>query len=78
MPVRTLPGQMGAGYPLLAFPEVPKVEVQLQPSGREAARQREASSAPAAAAIANAVSNALGRRVRDLPLYPERIRGAIG
>lgn len=38
----------------------------------------EASSGPAAAAIANAVGHALGRRFRDLPLLSEQIRRAAG
>ncbi len=65
-----------AGYPILTFPEAPRVEVHLlnrrdeKPLG-----SGEASSGPAAAAIANAASNALGRRLRDLPLTPERIKG---
>jgi len=64
-----------AGYPILTFPEAPRVEVHLlnrrdeKPLG-----SGEASSGPAAAAIANAVSNALGRRLRDLPLTPERTK----
>jgi len=37
----------------------------------------EAAQGPTAAAIANAVENALGVRVRDLPLSPERIITAI-
>jgi CO/xanthine dehydrogenase Mo-binding subunit len=66
-------------YPILSFPEVPKVEVHLidrpeeQPLG-----SGEASSGPAAAAIANAVSNVLGRRVRNLPLDPGWIKGMTG
>jgi len=38
----------------------------------------EAAQGPTAAAIANAVFDALGVRVRDLPLTAERIRAAIG
>jgi CO/xanthine dehydrogenase Mo-binding subunit len=34
----------------------------------------EASQGPAAAALVNAVSSALGRRIRDLPLTPDKIR----
>lgn len=62
--------------PDLHLPEVPKVEVYLidrpdeQPLG-----SGEASTRPAAAAIANAVSNAVGRRVRNLPLNPGWIKG---
>jgi nicotinate dehydrogenase subunit B len=68
-----------AGYPILTFPEVPKVEVYLlnRPDEKPLG-SGEASSGPAAAAIANAVSNAIGRRVRNLPLDPERIKGASG
>ena len=63
-------------YPVLTFPEVPKVEVHLidRPDEKPLG-SGEASSAPAGAAIANAVSNALGRRVRNLPLDPGWIKG---
>jgi CO/xanthine dehydrogenase Mo-binding subunit len=64
-----------AGYPILGFPEAPIVEVHLinRPQ-EEPLGSGEASSGPAAAAIANAVSNALGRRIRALPLVPDGIR----
>jgi CO/xanthine dehydrogenase Mo-binding subunit len=66
-----------AGYPILTFPEAPKVEVHLlnRPEERSLG-SGEASSGPAAAAIVNAVSNALGRRIRDLPLTAGRIKVA--
>ncbi len=68
-----------AGYPILTFPEAPKVEVHLLNRPEEKPLgSGEASSGPAAAAIANAVSSALGRRMRDLPLTPERIKAAMG
>ena len=38
----------------------------------------EAAQGPTGAAIANAVFDALGIRVRELPLTGERIRAAIG
>jgi CO/xanthine dehydrogenase Mo-binding subunit len=67
------------GYPILTFPEAPGVEVHLlNRPGEKPVGSGEASSGPAAAAIANAVGHALGRRVRDLPLTPERIRAAAG
>jgi CO/xanthine dehydrogenase Mo-binding subunit len=68
-----------ASYPILTFPEAPKVEVHLlnRPDEKPLG-SGEASSGPAAAAIGNAVSNALGRPIRDLPLDPERIKTAIG
>jgi CO/xanthine dehydrogenase Mo-binding subunit len=67
-----------AAYPILTFPEAPKVEVHLlnRPDEKPLG-SGEASSGPAAAAIANAASNALGRRIRDLPLTPERIKAAL-
>jgi len=65
-------------YPILTFPEVPPVEVvvidrpELLPLGAGECVQ-----GPTAAAIANAVHAALGVRLRDLPLTPERIRAAV-
>ena len=38
----------------------------------------EAAQGPAAAAIANAIADATGVRLRDLPLTPERVKRAIG
>ncbi|MFP5213565.1 MAG: molybdopterin cofactor-binding domain-containing protein, partial [Acidobacteriota bacterium] len=61
-------------YPILRFPHVPEVEVHLIDRPEEKALGAgEASQGPTVAAVANAVSNALGRRVRDLPLTPDRI-----
>jgi len=66
-----------AGYPILAFPEVPKVEIGLIDQPDETSLGAgEASQGPTAAAIANAVANATGARVRDLPLTPARLRSA--
>jgi CO/xanthine dehydrogenase Mo-binding subunit len=65
-------------YPILTFPEVPLVEVHLLDRPEEKPLgSGEASQGPAAAAIVNAVSSALGRRIRDLPLSPERIRRTL-
>jgi CO/xanthine dehydrogenase Mo-binding subunit len=64
-----------AAYPILTFPEVPGVEVHLLNRPEEKPLgSGEASSGPAAAAITNAVSNALGRRIRNLPLTPETLK----
>jgi len=62
-------------YPILTFPEVPQVEVHLidRPAEKPLG-SGEASPGPAAAAIANAVGNALGRRVRSLPIDPGWVR----
>jgi CO/xanthine dehydrogenase Mo-binding subunit len=68
-----------ASYPILTFPEAPRVEVHLLNRPDESPLgSGEASSGPAAAAIANAVGHALGRRLRDLPLTPERLLAALG
>jgi nicotinate dehydrogenase subunit B len=65
-------------YPILKFSEVPAVEIELiDRPGLPAVGAGEAAQGPVAAAIANAVENALGVRVRDLPLSPERIVAAI-
>jgi nicotinate dehydrogenase subunit B len=68
-----------ADYPILTFPEVPEVEVVLinRPNERSAG-SGEGSQGPTAAAIANALYNATGKRLRDLPLTPERVKAALG
>jgi nicotinate dehydrogenase subunit B len=38
----------------------------------------EAGQGPAAAALANAIADATGLRLRDMPLSPERLKAAIG
>jgi nicotinate dehydrogenase subunit B len=38
----------------------------------------EAAQGPAAAAIANAIADATGERLRELPLTAERVKRAIG
>jgi nicotinate dehydrogenase subunit B len=67
------------GYPILRCSQAPEVEVHLISRPDSAAcGAGEAAQGPTAAAIGNALFNALGVRVRDLPLTPERIRAAIG
>ena len=65
-------------YPILRFPDVPHIDVQVLPAdGFASLGAGEASLGPTAAAIANAVFDALGVRVRDLPMRPERIVQAM-
>jgi CO/xanthine dehydrogenase Mo-binding subunit len=65
-------------YPVLKFSEVPEIDVALVNTGAEAPLGvGEVSAGPAAAAIGNAVSHALGARIRDLPLTRERIMAAL-
>jgi nicotinate dehydrogenase subunit B len=73
-----LPAHSGwADYPILRFTEVPAVDVLLMPSDQPSLGAGEASLGPTAGAIANALFDALGVRMRDLPLTPDRIGAAI-
>ena len=87
MPLRILlaalalaaPAHAGWGdYPILKFTDVPTVDVRLIDSAEPSLGAGEASLGPTGAAIANALFDALGVRVRDLPLTPERIVAAMG
>ena len=65
-------------YPILRFDETPEVEVLiLSRPGEPALGVGECAAGPTAAAIANALFNAMGVRARDLPLTPDRIASAI-
>jgi CO/xanthine dehydrogenase Mo-binding subunit len=68
-----------ADYPILTMPEAPKVTVALidRPAERPLGAG-EGSQGPTVAAIANAFANATGRRIRDLPLHPARVKAALG
>jgi CO/xanthine dehydrogenase Mo-binding subunit len=74
-------GRVGAvsweDYPILRFSEVPAVEVRLLTNELPSLGAGEAAQGPTAAAIANALHDALGVRVRHLPLTPERIVRAM-
>jgi CO/xanthine dehydrogenase Mo-binding subunit len=66
------------GYPILTFAEVPDIEVVLlnrpdQPS----VGAGEPATLPVAPAIANAIFDATGARVRSVPLTSERILAAL-
>jgi nicotinate dehydrogenase subunit B len=67
-----------ADYPILRFEEVPQVEVVIlnQPN-QPFLGVGEGSQGPAAAAIGNAIANATGRRLRDLPFVPARVKAAL-
>ena len=67
-----------ASYPILRFPEVPPVEValidrpEMPPVGAG-----EAATAPVAAALANAIFDATGVRLRTVPFTPARVESAL-
>ena len=67
-------------YPILRFGNVPEsVEVHvIDAPGEPFLGTGEAAQGPTAAAIANAVANATGMRIRDLPLNAARVKAAIG
>ncbi len=68
-----------SSYPILAMPDVPKVEVELINRPNEPALGTgEGSQGPMAAAIVNAFGHATGKRVRDLPMTPEKIKAMLG
>jgi CO/xanthine dehydrogenase Mo-binding subunit len=72
------PGVAGwEDYPILRFSDAPPVEVHLLKSNHPSVGAGECTMGPTAAAIANALHDALGVRVRELPLTPERIAEAI-
>lgn len=61
-------------YPILKFSEVPAVQVQLMHRpGDKSVGAGEPTHGPVSAAIANAVADALGVRMRDLPINAETI-----
>jgi CO/xanthine dehydrogenase Mo-binding subunit len=70
--------QSWADYPILNFEEVPQVEVtvinrpDLPPLGAG-----EGAQGPTASAIANAIYNAMGVRLRDMPFTRERMVAAM-
>jgi len=65
-------------YPILTFAELPAIELdivdrpELPPFGAG-----EAASAPVPAALANAVFDAVGARLRSVPMTPARVRAAL-
>ncbi len=67
-----------ASYPILAFPDVPVLDIELidrrlaKPTGAG-----EAATAPVPAAIANAIFDATGVRLRQVPFTPVRVKEAL-
>jgi CO/xanthine dehydrogenase Mo-binding subunit len=65
-------------YPILRFSEVPQVDVELiQRSEIDPVGAGEAAHGPVTAAIANAVFDCLGVRVRDLPITRDSLIAAM-
>ncbi len=69
-----------SAYPVARFRDVPgAVEVHvLDRPGQPFLGAGEAGQGPAGAALANALADATGIRMRDLPFSPDRVKAAIG
>ncbi|OIQ26956.1 MAG: aldehyde dehydrogenase [Alphaproteobacteria bacterium MedPE-SWcel] len=68
-----------ATYPIMTFPETPEIETLLiERPGDPALGVGESAAVPAAAAIANAIFDATGVRMREAPFTPEKMRAALG
>jgi nicotinate dehydrogenase subunit B len=67
-----------ATYPILTFSEVPEMEIVLldRPDG-PALGAGEPSTVTTAPAVANAIFDATGVRLRQMPFTPERVRAAL-
>jgi CO/xanthine dehydrogenase Mo-binding subunit len=64
-------------YPILTFPEVPEIAtVLLDRPGEPYLGSGEATQGPTPAAIANAVFEATGLRLRRIPFTPDQVRAA--
>jgi CO/xanthine dehydrogenase Mo-binding subunit len=67
------------GYPILRFDELPQVDIQLLDYPDEPPMGAgESASVPSAAAVGNALFDALGVRMREVPFTPERVLKALG
>ena len=65
-------------YPILTFSEVPDIEmVLINHLDQPALGAGEPATVTTAAAIANAVFDATGIRLRQIPFTPERVRAAL-
>ena len=67
-----------SSYPILTFPDVPRLEIALidRPHERPVG-VGEASTAPVAAALGNAVFDATGLRLREAPFTAARVKAAF-
>ena len=65
-------------YPILTFSEVPPITVELiDRPGMPFLGAGEASQGPTGAALANAIFDAVGARLRDIPFTPARVKAAM-
>jgi CO/xanthine dehydrogenase Mo-binding subunit len=68
-----------ASYPIITFNEVPQIDVVLtERPGEPFLGTGEAPTGPTAAALANAVFDASGARLRRIPFTPDRVKTELG
>jgi len=70
-----------SAYPIARFPSVPRsIDVHVIDFVRasRSSAPAEAGQGPAAAALANAIADATGLRLRDMPLRPDKIKTGLG
>ncbi len=68
-----------AAYPIQSFPAAPEIHTMLiERPGDPPLGVGESAAVPSAAAIANAIFDATGVRMREVPFTPERMREALG
>jgi CO/xanthine dehydrogenase Mo-binding subunit len=67
-----------AGYPIMRFSDVPKLDIELidRPTERPLGAG-EAAACPVGAALGNAIFDATGVRLRQVPFTPERLKAAL-
>jgi nicotinate dehydrogenase subunit B len=65
-------------YPIAKFTEIPRIDsLMIRRDDQPPLGAGESASVPSAAAIANAIFDATGIRMRDLPFTPERVKLAL-
>lgn len=65
-------------YPILRFPDAPQIEtILLDHPDQPLVGSGEATMGPTPAAIANAIYDAVGIRLREIPFTPERVKSAL-
>ncbi|MBT2246278.1 xanthine dehydrogenase family protein molybdopterin-binding subunit [Sphingobium sp. BHU LFT2] len=67
-------------YPILRFDQIPRsIDVHVMNRlGEPFLGAGETAQGPASAALANAIRDAIGVRLREMPLTPKKVKGAIG
>ena len=65
-------------YPIIKFPDLPKIDVLMLPrQDQPPLGVGESASVPSAAAIANAIFDATGARLRSVPFTPAKVLAAL-